>query len=609
MPVHDRWTARIGAMLAALACSLVQGCATAPLASNGDRFSSLDGRRTAVFRDGRMQFDGRAPGPLFEGIYSRGVNFSRDGERAAYAGKRGSKWYLVADGSEYGPFDDMAREGPVFSPSGRHLTLSFIRGGKWYLWADGRESGPFDQIAHGDPFYSADESRMGYGTQDGKTWTVRVDGAAAVEGEALLVDGRGFTADNELYVGYRSAQGWQVRIGAATSETFAALNKPGVMLSPDRRSVAFIGRKDNQAQMCVNLVCGPLHRMVGARAVVETSMFPEGFWSKVMLGAVFNAAAAVAGAPNRVGVTSSGGSRQYTIVGSVVFSPDGRHHAYVASDDADVVMIGTTRAATLPAGALVEWMRFDDASQVLMLRVAGEPALRVLPLPGTSTWQEPGAAEGAATLTISAPHADALVLVDGRYAGMAPLSTRVAPGRHQVQVQSPFRRGSTIEVDAAEGSTRELQLAAPEDPVIAVVRAAVARLDDAKLAAAPKAQPGDIIRGRLQTAMPLSEEVLAAARYGASTDAFVLGESGLFVFNEYSTLTSVPSRYRIPYADFARSPRPESHPAFEVTLTHHAVVKVAGMSLGKDRFIQFLDDLRTALLGALPPAEGSAGKP
>ena len=578
----------------------LQGCTSILHVPDGAKYQSADGNRTALVQNGRVVLDGQPDAPGFDGIVDRGVVFSHDGRRVAYIGMRGSKNFLVVDGREYGPFDGVPKGGVQFSPGGKRVTLSLVRDSRWHMWLDGALSAPYDGIGNSDPAYTHDDSHIAYVVRHGKAWSLVLNGVEQPPVQDLM--DYGFTAGGELYFAYKLADGWRVRIGDRTSESFDAINKPGLIRSASHRSIAFIARRGQQVFVCVNLVCGAPQRQVGTRVLVDTSIFGENFWKEFGAGVALR----LVGGP----VTSvSGGTAHYTIVGSVVFSPDDRHHAYVASDPLDAIMInGGAVRINVPAGQSVEWMRFDDTSQVLMYRLSGD-ATHVLaaPVPG-ALLQDGVSAGSAATLSLKLPDGNALVFVDGRFAGVSPKTLQVLAGAHVLSLQSPWHVGKEVRVNAAPGQELTVDLDTPVKPVRAAVQSAIAKFDNPKLPLATKTKRDHIWRGRVLAEVPHSEEIIGMALFGVGAEALLFGESAIYVHNEHSSRSSSPRSYVVDYAEFARRPLPTDHRAFEVTLTPGAVLKTAGMSLAKERLIEFLESLRLQLAmvpGLVPPASGA----
>lgn len=593
---------------AGLALLTLQGCVSLLHVADGTSYRSADGRRTAQVQHGRVVVDGKASTLKFDGIANGGVALSDDGQRIAYVGMRGSKNFLVVDDSEHGPFDSIAKSGVQVTPKGRHVALPLVQDDRWHLWLDGRLDKPHDGFAEGHPRFSADDVRVVYAVRDGKTWTLIVDGVAQPPIQGFVDDGIGFTSSGELYVGFLQADGWRVRLGDATSEAFDAINKPGLMLGPRGRSLAFIARKGQQVFVCIDLVCGKPHRGVGARVFLDGSTLGEDLANAVVFGIVGGVLGAAAGLPAyanpMVTMPTPGGSvGRYITVGSVVMSPDERHHAYVASDDSDAIIIDGVPALTVPAQKSVEWMRFEDSSQVLMLRLSGSSGLQAVAVPGTAQHEGASDPASAAFVDLGPAGADLLVFVDGRFAGVSPSRVSLSPGEHVLRLQAPRRVGRSVTISATAGQELTLDSELAIDPVRAAVAGAIAALDDASLTSVQKAKPDQVLQGRLLAAVPLSEDLLGVARYGGSTeDALVFGDSAIYVRTASSSRSSSPRRHAVAYADFARRPLPTDHAAFEVTLAPGVIIMTAGMSLPRERLIELLHTLhsRLALAAAAP---------
>ena len=595
--VPASWRFVTAAVLLAL-----QACTSILHVSDGARYQSPDGNRSALVQQGRVVLDGQPDAVVFDGITNSGVNFSPDGRRVAYIGMRGSKNFLVVDGREFGPFDGVSQAGVLFSAGGKHLSLYLVRDDRWHVWLDGMLSPPYDGVISANPVYSRDESRVAYAVRRGQAWSMVLDGVEQPPVKSVL-DDFGFTAGGELYAAYQLADGWRVRIGERSSEPFDAIGKPGLIRSGSGRALAFIAIRGQQVFVCVDLVCGPPHRKVGTRVLIDRSIFGDNFWKLLGAGVVL-------GLVGGQGVSvSGGGSASYAIVGSVVFSPDDRHHTYVASDPADVIVIdGGAARVDVPTGQSVESMKFDDSSQVLMYRLSGDPS-RVLaaPVPGAPRHDGAGASS-AATLSLKLPDANLLVFVDGRYAGLSPSTLQVVAGAHVLRVQAPGRVGKELQVNIAPGQELTVSLDAAAEPIRAAAQSAIAKFNDPKLPLAFKTQRDHVWRGRIMAQVPHSEEVIGVALYGAGADAVIFGESAIYVHNSSSLRSAWPQSYVVSYADFARRPLPTDHRFGELTLAPGVVLRTGGMSLAKERLIEFLELLRSELAAVpgLVPITGKA---
>jgi Tol biopolymer transport system component len=71
-----------------------------------------------------------------------GIAFSPDGHRLAYGVKRDGAFYMVVDGTEYGPWQGLDSSGPVFSPDSKHVAWAASREGTNRVVVDGIEAEP-----------------------------------------------------------------------------------------------------------------------------------------------------------------------------------------------------------------------------------------------------------------------------------------------------------------------------------------------------------------------------------------------------------------------------------------------------------------------------------
>ena len=87
------------------------------------------------------------------------VVLSPDGKRIAYGVLVDGKWRMVVDGKEGAPFNAVQR--PVFSPDGSHLAYQAMAGERWYLVVDTKPNPGTDKRYLNHEF-SADSSRIAY---------------------------------------------------------------------------------------------------------------------------------------------------------------------------------------------------------------------------------------------------------------------------------------------------------------------------------------------------------------------------------------------------------------------------------------------------------------
>jgi hypothetical protein len=241
----------------------------------------------------------------------------------------------------------------------------------------------------------------------------------------------------------------------------------------------------------------------------------------------------------------------------VAFSPDGRHHAYTVFDTVPKLVIDNAVVAEFGVGAQVGWMQFDDSSGVLMYRLAGDPALRAVAVPGGAPPEAETAAPSEAGLAVGNAGTGALVFVDRRYVGIAPQKVGVRAGPHQVRLVAPAYLAVESRVDVSPGAEVPVEFNASPEPTRAAVLAAIAALNDAYLPLASKLAPNDVLKLRAVVDVPIHDEVLGYAT-GSGSGALVFAQSGVYVRNENSSRDFQSRAYFVPYATLARPATPRS---------------------------------------------------
>lgn len=141
-------------------------------------YAARTGQRQWVVLNGRKQMEhepyesvlliGRANAPL-EGPWKRDVTlpqpvFSADGHSLAYPAARNGKRFVVVDGREGEPFDEVLT--PIWSPQGKRLAHVARRERMWCVVIDGVRGEFFDHVPEPlfspNPVFSADGSTLAY---------------------------------------------------------------------------------------------------------------------------------------------------------------------------------------------------------------------------------------------------------------------------------------------------------------------------------------------------------------------------------------------------------------------------------------------------------------
>jgi Tol biopolymer transport system component len=353
-------------------------------------YKCVRGAKWIIVKDGKEgdeYDDGYCNTPLGPASHRvGGLLFSPDGKRLAYWAKKAGRELIVVDGVEHevgGRFD---RNTFVFSPSSRHFAFVAMVGNHRafsqpaQVITDQAKGKVYDGIGHQSLAFSQDGTRLAYiaskrkgnRRQDESTFLV-VDGiesAADRHVESQLV----FSPDGKRLAYLASRQGKQlVVIGDKEIEDWAAA---APVFSPDGKHFAYIAYR-NQRRNVILVLDGKetglaYERPVFAnRRVFQRSVLFNRDGSRVAFvvqnrqgsvviinsreGKRYASCAEVRFSPDggRVAYQATTGNGDYFVVtddregkpyskivkGSLVFSPDSRHSAFLATRDRKVVTV------------------------------------------------------------------------------------------------------------------------------------------------------------------------------------------------------------------------------------------------------------------------------
>lgn len=341
--------------------------------------------------------DGRR-GEAWDGIAS--VLLDRTGRHHAYGALRGAAWRVVHDGVAGPGFEDLHAGSLVFASSGR-LGYAGRREGKAYVVVDGQAGAPFDAV--GALAFSEDGASFAYQGRRGADAFAVVDGAESgpFEGvaEVSLSPARGRVA---LVV--RGRGGWRAVIDGTDGAVYSRLS--AVTWSADGRRYAYAARR-GEAEVVVldGIEWGPYDAVVPGTLRFDGSGLRFAFAATVggkarmvldgQPGAAFDEVGPPVFAPGAFGYLAfEGGSARIVLdgepgppfpwVADLVFSRDGKRHAYLASDGTrpfvahpggrspfDLVIEGTL--AFSPDGAHWGCAAGEGATRKLFISIDGVP--------------------------------------------------------------------------------------------------------------------------------------------------------------------------------------------------------------------------------------------
>lgn len=143
---------------------------------------SPDATRVAYVVEDRGSVHIEVSGRRVPGDYDdvRNLTWSPDSHRLACLGRRGSRGFIrfiLEEGEELGPYDDIGITSPAFSPDSRHIAYAACRGGRWYAMLDGKAVGEAcEGFVPGGLLFSPDSRNIAYAIKKETHWAVLVNG-------------------------------------------------------------------------------------------------------------------------------------------------------------------------------------------------------------------------------------------------------------------------------------------------------------------------------------------------------------------------------------------------------------------------------------------------
>jgi hypothetical protein len=157
-----------------------------------------------------------------------------------------------AEGKEYdGLCVDIFPEAPgkerylVFSPDSKRFAYFAISGGKWLAVVDGAEGKPYDDVCLRSLIFSPDSKRLAYAAGEEQQWLIVLDGTEGASKYQEVIDGSlVFSPDSKRFAYGTIARGFagidSVIIDGVEQKVFQPPKEP-VVFSPDSKRAAFAG--------------------------------------------------------------------------------------------------------------------------------------------------------------------------------------------------------------------------------------------------------------------------------------------------------------------------------------------------------------------------------
>jgi hypothetical protein len=198
------------------------------------------------------------PGPKFDGIGR--LTFSADSKHHVYLARRVDVSFFVVDGESSKAYDSIADV--VLSPAGFHWAILARIDGFWHAIVDDTPGPAFNSIA--SPVFSATGDRIAYSARTDKNALVVVDGKESatfdeIRWSSVVFDSKG------RHVGFSARRGarWRVVVDGQEGKEYDDVSVP--VLSGD--TIAYVARRTDGDFSVVNGVEGPVFGNIGSLVV------------------------------------------------------------------------------------------------------------------------------------------------------------------------------------------------------------------------------------------------------------------------------------------------------------------------------------------------------
>lgn len=290
------------------------------------RVSTPDGCHVALLSRGSamdsnvVSVDGTA-GPEFNGILNRTPVFSPESSRVIYGARVGERWIVFehgkSDPDKCPKWNRVLENGFSFSGNGAHMAYVAKREG-WYVVADGKENGPYEDLTS-LPVYSKNGNRLVYGIRQGNQQMIVDNGQPGPVFEGVGVVAVSQDGKRLAYCAQQDGRQFVV-VDGKRGDLYGGIFGESLQFSTDGKHVAYAVQKGMQRVVVID---GKEETDLGTIVGNSLKTSPNGN----RLGYIARKGDAW------LAVVDGALSPEYCKVESLIFSADSKHAAYVAGDE------------------------------------------------------------------------------------------------------------------------------------------------------------------------------------------------------------------------------------------------------------------------------------
>ena len=205
--------------------------------------------------------DGEEIGP-FDDLGTRtGYQFSHGGSRLAFVALVEQNLHVMLDGHRGPPAYDVGNF--IFSPDGKQTAYAAqeSKGGPWFVFQGDRKQGPYQTIGDESLTFSPDGTRLAYAAQVEGRWVAVVDGQAGEPHDGIA---EMLFSPNGKRIAYVAQDGETeaVAVDGKLERSFDRIGGGSLVFSPDSRTLGYIARNGYARFVVIGGARKPRYTMV-----------------------------------------------------------------------------------------------------------------------------------------------------------------------------------------------------------------------------------------------------------------------------------------------------------------------------------------------------------